>query len=119
MSATAGGETPATPSAAVRSKTGGSRQRPRLGGALGLEQVRQQERQIDRLLGVKPWIADGVIAVLEVRVGDHAGAAGAFGDILACHLQMHAAAVGAFGAVDREEGLHLRQDALERSRLVS
>src|SRR6185503_9323451 len=102
---TAGDESPATLSANIRSETGGSRQRPRLGGPLGLEQVRQQERQIDRLLGVEPGIADGVIAVLEVSVGDHARAAGALGDVLAGHLQMHAAAMGAFGAVDREEGL--------------
>src|SRR6476646_598838 len=100
-------ETPATPGAVVRSKTGGSRQRPRLGGALGLEQVRQQERQIDRLLGVEPGIADGVIAVLEVRVGDHAGAAGALDGVLTGHLQLHASAVSACGAVDREEGLRL------------
>src|SRR3981081_4876326 len=91
--------------APVRSEPGSSWQRPRLRGALGFEQVRPQERQIDRLLGVEPRIADRMIAILEIRVSDHACTAGAFGDVLAGHLQMHAAAMGAFGAMHREEGL--------------
>src|SRR6516225_5002358 len=103
----------------VRSEPGGGRQRPRPGGALRLEQVGQQERKVDRLLGIEPRVADRVVAILEVRVGDHAGTAGALGDVLAGHLQMHAAAVRSFGAVNRKEGFHLRQDAVERSRLVA
>src|SRR5688572_18149966 len=55
-----------------RSESGDGGQRPRLGGALGLEQVGQQEGEIDRLLGVEPRIADRVIAVLEIGVSDHA-----------------------------------------------
>src|SRR5262245_13901390 len=101
------------------SQCGHRRQRLRLGGALGLEQIGEQEREIDRLLGVEPRIAHRVVAVLEIGVGDHTRAAGAFGDVLPGHLQVHAAAVGAFGAVHREEGLHLRQDAIERPCLVA
>ena len=46
------------------------RQRLRLAGALLLEQVGQQEREVDRLLGIEPRIADRVIAVVEILVGD-------------------------------------------------
>src|SRR6202035_5028134 len=46
------------------------RQWPRLGGALLLEQVGQQEGKIERLLGIEPRIADGVIAVVEILVRD-------------------------------------------------
>ena len=60
-----------------------------------------------------------MIAVVEILVGDGARAAGAFGDVLAGHLQMHAAGMGALGRVDGEERLHLRQDAVERPRLVA
>src|SRR5215831_9718899 len=67
----------------LRSEPGGGRQRPRPGGALRLE----------------PRVADRVVAILEVRVGNHAGTAGALGDVLAGHLQMHAAAMRSFGAV--------------------
>src|SRR6516164_6301143 len=80
------------------SEPGGGRQRPRPGGALRLEQVGQQERKVDRLLGIEPRVADRVVAILEVRVGDHAGTAGALGDVLAGHLQMHAAAECTGGA---------------------
>src|SRR5262249_9213107 len=84
----------------LRSEPGGGRQRPRPGGALGLEQVGQQECKVDRLLGIEPRVADRVVTILEVGVGDHAGAARALGDVLAGHLQMHAAAMGPFGAVN-------------------
>ena len=96
-----------------------SRQRACLRGAFRFEQLGQQEGEVDRLLGVEPRIADRVVAVLEIGVGDHARAARALGDVLAGHLQMDAAAVGALGAVNREEGLHLRQDAVERPGLVA
>src|SRR5262249_14092741 len=103
----------------LRSESGGGRQRPRPGGALPLEKVGQQERKVDRWLGIEPRVADRVVAILEVRVGDHAGTAGALGDVLAGHLQMHSAAMRSFGAVNGKEGFHLRQDAVERPRLVT
>ena len=36
--------------------------------ALLLEQIGEQEREIDRLLGIEPRIADRVVAVVEIRV---------------------------------------------------
>src|SRR3954468_9574815 len=52
-----------------------------LAGAFLLEQFGDQESHVDRLLGIEAGIADRVIAVVEVLVGDGAGAAGAFGDV--------------------------------------
>ena len=43
-----------------------------------------------------------MIAVAEILIGDGAGAADAFGDVLPGHLQMHAAGMGAFGGVHLE-----------------
>jgi hypothetical protein len=75
--------------------------------------MRGAVNEVDRLLGIEPGIADGVVAVLEVGVGDHARAAGAFGDVLAGHLDVDAASVRALGAVHVEERLDLLEDALE------
>ena len=61
----------------------------------------------------------GVIAVLQVFRGDGAGAAGAFGDVLAGHLDMDAARMRALGAMHLEEGLHFLEDAVEWSRLIA
>src|SRR3954466_394477 len=94
-------------------------QRSRLPCSFGLEQFGQQESELDRLLGIEPRVAQRVIPVVQVLVADRAGAAGAFGDVLAGHLQMHAAAMRAFGRMHRKEGLHLLQDAIERARLVA
>ena len=61
----------------------------------------------------------GVVAVVQILGGNGAGAAGAFGDVLAGHLDMDAAGMRALGAVHLEEGLHLLQDVVERPRLVA
>src|ERR1044071_3107445 len=45
------------------SESGSRRQRTRVGGALFLEEVGDQEGKLDRLLGVEPRIAEGVVAV--------------------------------------------------------
>src|SRR3984893_5964326 len=95
------------------------RDRPRLAAAFLLEQFRNQEGHVDGLFGIEPWIADRVIAVAEILVSNGARAADAFGDVLPGHLQMHAAGMTAFRGVDREERLHLRQDAVERTGLVA
>src|SRR6266849_704201 len=101
----------------LQSRRRGQRLRPRL--PFLLQQLGEQEGEIDRLLRVEPRIAERVVAVVQVLVGDGARAAGALGDVLARHLEMHAPRIGAFGRVDREEGLHLLQDAIERPRLVA
>src|SRR5581483_1964427 len=104
-----------------RSKLETRRRRDRLhlAATLLLQQLGDQERHVDRLLGVETGIADRVIAVVEILVRDRSRAAEALGDIVAGHLQMHAAGIGALRRVDREEGTHLRQDAVERPRLVT
>src|ERR1700704_1793854 len=94
------------------SKSRGDRHRLGLAAA-SLEQFRDQESHVDRLLGVEAGIADRVIAIAEVLVGDGARAADAFGDVLPGHLQMHAAGMGAFGLMDREKRFPFRQHAVE------
>src|SRR6204780_2964848 len=95
------------------------RHRPDLAGAFLLEQFRDQEGHVDRLLGIEAGIAHRVIAIAEILLGDGARAADAFGDALAGHLQMNAAGVRALRRMDGEERLHLRQDAVEWPRLVA
>src|ERR1700742_1608240 len=85
------------------------RHRLDLAGALLLEQFGDQEGHVDRLLGIEPGIADRVVAVVEILVGDGARAADAFGHVLAGHFQMYAAGMGAFRRMDGEERLHLGQ----------
>src|SRR6266852_2924089 len=72
----------------LQSRRGGQRLRPRL--PFLLQQLCEQEGEIDRLLRVEPRIAERVVAVVQVLVGDGARAAGALGDVLARHLEMHA-----------------------------
>src|SRR5450755_1797814 len=95
------------------------RHRLHLAATLLFKQFRDQESHVDRLLGVETGIADGVIAVAEVLIGDGARAADAFGHILAGHFQMDAAGMGALRRVDGKERLHFRQDAVEWARLVA
>ena len=59
------------------SEPGRGRKRPRLGETLGLQQIGHQERHLDRLLGIEPGIAEGVVAVVEPLVGDRPRPAGA------------------------------------------
>src|SRR5580692_9444557 len=53
------------------------RHRLHLAAALLFEQFRNQESHVDRLLGIEAGIADGVIAVAQVFIGDGARAADA------------------------------------------
>src|SRR5712671_7225608 len=95
------------------------RHRRGLGCALLLQKFGDQESHVDRLLGIEAGIADGVVAIAEILMGDGAGAADAFGDILPGHLEMNAAGMGALRSVNAEERLDLRQDAVERPGLVA
>src|SRR6202795_914436 len=67
-----------------RSNSKSRRDRHRLGlaAALLLEQFGDQESHVDRLLGIEAGIADRVIGVGEILIGDGASAADAFGDVL-------------------------------------
>src|SRR5438309_2225742 len=78
-----------------RSQSGYGRHGPDLDATLLLQQFRDQESHVDRLLGVEARIADRVVAVVEILVGDRPRTADAFGDVLPGHLQMDAAGVGA------------------------
>ena len=60
-----------------------------------------------------------MVAVAQVAFGDRARAAGAFGDVLARHLEMHAAGIDRFAAADGEERADFGGDALGRPRLVA
>ena len=71
------------------------------------------------MLGVEAGIADRVVAIAQILVGDGARAADAFGDVLPRHFQVDAAGMGTLGGVNREERLHLGEDAVERPRLVA
>ncbi len=75
--------------------------------------------QTVRLLGIEAGIADRMIAIVEILIGDGARAADAFGDVLAGHFQVDSAGMGALRRVDGEERLHLRQDPVERAGLVA
>ena len=61
----------------------------------------------------------GVVAFRQLALAKGPGAADAFGDILAGHLQMHAAGVDPLGFGDLDEASHLRQDAVEGPGLVA
>src|SRR3970040_1230421 len=60
-----------------------------------------------------------IVAVRQIGLGYGLGAAHAFVHVLARHLDMDTARVGAFAAVDVEERLDLREDEIERPRLVT
>src|SRR5882672_4305500 len=101
------------------SKSRRDRHRLHLAAAFLLEQFRDQESHVDRLLGVEAGIADRVIAIVEILIGDGARAAGAFGDVLPGHFQVHATGMRSLRRVDGEERLHLRQYPVERTGLVT
>src|SRR4051812_33154352 len=62
-----------------------------------------EERELERLPGVEPWVARGLVARAEILVGDHLRAAQALGDVLAGVLDVDAARVGAQPPVHLEE----------------
>src|SRR5690606_26092084 len=83
------------------------------------QQLGDQECQFQRLIGIQARIAMGMIAVRQILGRDCARAAGAFGDILAGHLDMDAAGMRSFRRMDVEELLYLPEDALEGPGLVA
>src|SRR3989337_1428773 len=72
---------------------------------LPLQPLGHDEGELERLVGVEPWIAMSMVAVREIGLGDGLGAAHAFGHVLARHLAMDGASAGSFAAVDVEERL--------------
>ena len=72
---------------------------------LALQELGEEEGELQRLVGIEPRVAMGVVAVRKIRLRDRPRAAGAFGDVLAGHLDMDAAGIGALRPVDGEEVL--------------
>ena len=83
------------------------------------QHLRDEERQLQRLLRVQPRVAGGLVAVGQVDVLDLLGAAEALGDVLAGELDVDAARVGAQRAVHLEEAEHLVDDPVEVPGLVA
>src|SRR5579871_1260969 len=71
-----------------------------LAAALLLQELRDQESQVDGLLGIEARIAGRVVAVVEVLFRDRTRAADAFGNVLAGHFQMDAAGIGPLRRMD-------------------
>src|SRR5262245_44748036 len=97
----------------------GGRHRRGPARALLLQELGDQEGHVDGLFGIEAGVADRVVAVAQILMRDGARAAKAFGDVLPGHLQVNAAGMAALGRMHAEEGLHLREDAVERPRLVA
>src|SRR5919202_1230126 len=89
------------------------------GGPSGTQHLRDQEGQLQRLAGVQPGVAGGLVPAVEVLVADVHGAAEALGDVLAGQLDVDAARPGAQGPVDVEEAEDLVDDPVEVPRLVA
>src|SRR5690606_20822343 len=84
-----------------------------------LQKIRNQEGEFDRLVCIETRIAMGMVAVLQIIGRDGTSAAGAFGNVLASHLDVDAARMRAFGAMNVEEFLDFLEDAVEGARLVA
>ena len=78
-----------------------------------LECVGDQVGEFEYLVGVEPWIATGQVARRQVGIRYFIGAAGAFGYVLAGHLQMDPTGVAALRLVHREKLLQLAQNSVE------
>src|SRR3712207_1332197 len=66
-----------------------------------------QERQLQRLTGVQPRVARGLVPAVEVLVADLHGTTEALGDVLTGELDVDAAGPGAERPVHVEEAEHL------------
>src|SRR3712207_3556449 len=86
------------------------RRSTRAGEELVTQHLRDQEGELQRLPGVQPRVAGGLVAAVEVLVADLHGPAEALGDVLTGELDVDAAGPGAQGPVDVEEAEHLRSE---------
>src|SRR5688572_27130556 len=83
------------------------------------QHLRDQEGQLEALLGVQARVAGRLVAVRQVEILDALRAAEALGDVLAGQLDVDAARVGAQAAVHLEVAEHLVDHAVEVPRLVA
>ena len=78
-----------------------------------------EERQIEGLAPVEAGVAGGLIAVMQVALGEVMPAAGAFGDVVPGEFEVDAAGMGAQGAVDFEETGDFGEDVVEVTGLLA
>src|SRR3954454_18274899 len=83
------------------------------------QHLRDEEGEFERLAGVQPGVARGLVPAVEVLVADLLGAAEALRDVLTGQLDVDAARPGAEGTVHVEEAQDLVDDAVEVAGLVA
>jgi hypothetical protein len=81
--------------------------------AFHFEEIGEQKGEIDRLLGIKPRIAECMIATVEIGLRDRPRAPGALRNILAGHLEMNAARVGTLSRMHSKEILYFLHDEIK------
>src|SRR3954466_13462947 len=89
------------------------------GGPSTTQHLRHEEGELQRLTGVQPRVAGGLVPAVEVLVADLHRAAEALGDVLTGELDVDAARPGAQRAVHVEEAEHLVHHAVEVPGLVA
>ena len=90
------------------------------GGAQALRSISATRKASSRRLHpVEPRVADRLVAVAEVDLGELLAAADALGDVVAGELDVDAAGPGAERAVHVEEALDLLDDVVEAAGLVA
>src|SRR5207253_388378 len=88
-------------------------------GPLTPHELGQAEREVERLPRVQARIAERLVAVVEVLLGQLLRAAEALGHVLARVLEVHAARPDPLDAAGGEEPLELGHDRVEVARLVA
>jgi len=84
-----------------------------LGDAELLEFAGDFEGNLESLLVVEPWVDVGLVGFSEVRFGQTAGSADAFGDVLAGEFQVGSAEARTAGVVDSKRESQFVDDVVE------
>jgi cellulose synthase (UDP-forming) len=85
----------------------------------GPQELGDPEGEVERLAGVEPGVAHGLVAGAQVGVEDLLGAAEALGDVVAGELDVHPAGPGADGLVCPEEPGDLGHHGVEMACLAT
>src|SRR5690349_6930240 len=83
------------------------------------QQLTDAEREVEALAPVEPGVADRLVAVVEIGVGEVVAAAEALGDVLAGELDVHAAGPRSLSRMGGEEVGDLREDVVEPAGLAA
>ena len=86
---------------------------------VGEQHLGDQERQLQRLLGIQPRVTRRLIAAGQIRIRDVLRAAQTLGDVLAGDLDVDATWMSAQRAMHLEETLNFVDDAVEMAGLVT